>query len=155
MQEQKFYIRYPLRQSKMKPGYMQLFYFILGLVWLIAAVYLYIYNSSNKLILPLIYVIIGLAIEVLAFFYPRLFLGKYVKLSDNGIESLLPGNEKITVKWHQIDHINIQDKVLEIYTKHERSIKLSLQSMYDVEWKKLRKVLKSIDKENEKIKISN
>jgi hypothetical protein len=110
MKEQIFYIRYPIRQSRMKAGYMQIFYGFLGFLWFSAAIYIYLNDPSNNIILPVIYMIVGVAIELLAYFYPKIFLGKYVKLTDKGIEGLIPSNNKITFTWDEIEAISIKDK---------------------------------------------
>ena len=144
MHDHIFYIRYPIRQSRMKAGYMQTFYGILGFLWIAAAIYIYLDDPSNNLILPVIYMIVGIAIELLAYFYPKIFLGKYVKLTDKGIEGLLLSSDKINFVWDDITAISIKNKTIDIKIKQSDAISLNLSDMYDVEWKNLRKALNKI-----------
>jgi len=128
----------------MKAGYMQTFYGILGFLWIAAAIYIYLNDPSNNIILPVIYMIVGIAIELLAYFYPKIFLGKYVKLTDKGIEGLLLSSDKINFVWDDITAISIKNKTIDIKTKQSDAISLNLSDMYDVEWKNLRKALNKI-----------
>ncbi|HKJ33375.1 MAG TPA: hypothetical protein VKA34_16180 [Balneolales bacterium] len=123
---------------------MQIFYAILGLVWIVAAIYLYLYDPSNKIILPIIYFLVGLAIGSLAYYYPRLFLGRYIKISDAGIYGLLSSQKEVKVAWADIKYIDVRDKALDIQTRKEGTIQFSINEMYDVEWKNLRKTLNKV-----------
>jgi hypothetical protein len=136
----------------MKAGYMQIFYGFLGFLWIAAAIYIYLNDPSNNIILPVIYIIVGIAIGLLAYFYPKIFLGKYVKLTNKGIEGLLPSSEKIILIWDEIEAISIKDKTIDIKTKQSETINLKLSEMYDVEWKNLRKALNKIIHEKDLLK---
>ena len=107
MTETTFYLLYPIRKSKYGYKKMRLFYVFLGFLWIFAAAYLVFNNPTGTLVISVVYLAIGLSLEVMAFFYPIVILGRYIKIDEYNLDIYLSPLNKSVIQWEQLNSIKI------------------------------------------------
>lgn len=147
MTETTFYLLYPIRKSKFGYKKMRLFYLSLGILWIVAAIYLYFNNPTGTKIISVIYSLIGLALEIMAFFYPIVILGRYVTVNENSLDIYLSPLRKAVVSWDQLQSVKINDKTLHLKLDTGEDRKFNLSKLDNRQWKLLNKKLGEVLKE--------
>lgn len=135
MEETKFYVQYPIRKSRFGYKKMRLFYIFLGLLWIGSAIYFYHDNPTGSITMPIIYVFIGLVMEVMAFYNKVIYVGKYVNIDNENLEIFMSPLKEITLKWNEISSIKIGGKAIELHTSHSGVKRLNLSKLDERQWK--------------------
>ncbi len=144
MTETTFYLLYPIRKSKLGYKKMRLFYLFLGFLWIIGAVYLVFNNPTGTIAISVVYLVIGLFLEVMAFFYPIVILGRYIRINENNLDIYLSPLNKVVMQWEQMNSIQIKDKTLYLESKDGKSRKFRLGKLDNLQWNLFNKKLKEV-----------
>lgn len=141
MQETTFYLMYPVRKSKLGYKKMRIFYLILGLLWVVAAVYLFFNNPTGRILLPLIYFFIGLIMEIMAYFYPVVILGRYVTIGDQKVRVYLSPLHKMVADWEQISSVRLENRTVHFEFNDGKKRSFRLRKLDNRQWKLFNKKL--------------
>ena len=150
MSETTFYLMYPVRKSKLGYKKMRIFYVFLGFLWIVAAVYLYLDNPTGKIWLPVVYLVIGLIMEVMAYFYPIVILGRFITVSEKKCHIYLSPFQNVTFGWDEVLSVSLnKDKSVLFDFASGRKSQFRLKKLDNRQWKLLQNKLIEVLKQKE------
>ncbi len=63
---------------------------------------------TGTIVISVVYLAIGLSLEVMAFFYPIVILGRYIKIDEYNLDIYLSPLNKSVMQWEQLNSIQIK-----------------------------------------------